>query len=77
MNGDVPVVPGGRRLLGHALEFRRDPLALFERARAHGDVVRMDRARCGWPPTASQFSQPATSDRSRFSSWSKLASSPS
>jgi cytochrome P450 len=37
----VPEVPGGRRLLGHALEFRRDPLALFQRARAHGDVVRI------------------------------------
>jgi cytochrome P450 len=38
---DVPEVPGGRRVLGHALEFRRDPLALFQRARAHGDVVRI------------------------------------
>jgi len=37
---DVPEVPG-RRVLGHALEFRRDPLALFQRARAHGDVVRI------------------------------------
>lgn len=35
----VPVVPGGRRLLGHAPEFGRDPLALFQRAREHGDVV--------------------------------------
>ncbi len=26
-------------MLGHALEFRRDPLALFQRAREHGDVV--------------------------------------
>ena len=38
---DVPEVPGGRRVLGHAMEFRRDPLALFQRARAHGDVVRI------------------------------------
>jgi cytochrome P450 len=38
---DVPEVPGRRRVLGHALEFRRDPLALFQRARAHGDVVRI------------------------------------
>jgi cytochrome P450 len=28
-------------MLGHALEFRRDPLALFQRAREHGDVVRV------------------------------------
>jgi cytochrome P450 len=41
VNGDVPVVPGGQRLLGHALEFRRDPLALFQRARQHGEVVRI------------------------------------
>ncbi len=39
--GDVPLVPGGRRLLGHAPEFGRDPLALFQRAREHGDVVRL------------------------------------
>jgi hypothetical protein len=26
-------MPGGRRLLGNALEFGRDPLALFQRAR--------------------------------------------
>ena len=32
-------MPGGRRLLGHVLEFGRDPLALFQRAREHGDVV--------------------------------------
>ncbi len=38
---EVPQVPGGRRVLGHAIEFRRDPLALFQRARAHGDVVRI------------------------------------
>ncbi len=32
--------PPGRRLLGHALEFRADPLAFLTRAaRAHGDVV--------------------------------------
>jgi cytochrome P450 len=45
MNGragrDVPLVPGGQRLLGHALEFRRDPLRLLQRAREHGDVVRI------------------------------------
>ena len=35
------MLPGGRRLLGHALEFRRDPLRLFQRAREHGDVVRI------------------------------------
>jgi cytochrome P450 len=38
---DIPVMPGGRRMLGHALEFGRDPLALFQRARQHGDVVRI------------------------------------
>jgi cyclooctatin synthase len=38
---DAPLVPGGHRLLGHALEFRRDPLALLQRARAHGEVVRI------------------------------------
>jgi cytochrome P450 len=37
----VPTMPGGRWLLGHALEFTRDPLALFQRAREHGDVVRI------------------------------------
>jgi cytochrome P450 len=37
----VPVVPGGQRVLGHALEFGRDPLALFQRAREYGDVVRI------------------------------------
>jgi hypothetical protein len=37
----VAVLPGGRRLLGHALEFGRDPLALFEASRQHGDVVRI------------------------------------
>jgi cytochrome P450 len=37
---EVPDLPGARRVLGHALEFRRDPLALFQRAREHGDVVR-------------------------------------
>jgi len=41
VTGDVPVMPGGQRLLGHALEFGRDPLALFQRAREHGDVVRI------------------------------------
>jgi cytochrome P450 len=39
--GDVPTMPGGHLLLGHALEFGRDPLALFQRAREHGDVVRI------------------------------------
>jgi len=39
--GGVPLVPGGQRLLGHAPEFGRDPLALFQRAREHGDVVRI------------------------------------
>jgi cytochrome P450 len=38
---DVPLMPGGRRLLGHAPEFGRDPLALLLRAREHGDVVRV------------------------------------
>jgi len=38
---DVPLMPGGRRMLGHALEFGRDPLALLQRARQHGDVVRI------------------------------------
>ena len=38
---DVPTMPGGHPLLGHALEFGRDPLALFQRAREHGDVVRI------------------------------------
>src|ERR1700729_2139052 len=38
---DVPMMPGGQRVLGHALEFGRDPLALFQRAREHGDVVRI------------------------------------
>jgi cytochrome P450 len=37
--GDVPLVPGGRRLPGQAPEFGRDPLALFQRIREHGDVV--------------------------------------
>jgi cytochrome P450 len=38
---DIPGVPGERRLLGHALEFRRDPLLLLQRAREYGDVVRI------------------------------------
>src|ERR1700679_777922 len=38
---DIPLMPGGQRVLGHALEFGRDPLALFQRAREHGDVVRV------------------------------------
>jgi cytochrome P450 len=38
---DVPAMPGGHPLLGHALEFGRDPLALFQRAREHGAVVRI------------------------------------
>jgi cytochrome P450 len=38
---EVPVMPGGQRVLGHALEFGRDQLALFQRAREYGDVVRI------------------------------------
>ena len=38
---EARTMPGGRRVLGHALEFGRDPLALFQRAREHGDVVRI------------------------------------
>ena len=38
---EVPLMPGGRRLLGHAPEFGRDPLALLQRAREHGDVVQI------------------------------------
>jgi cytochrome P450 len=38
---DIPLMPGGQRVLGHALEFGRDPLALFQQAREHGDVVRI------------------------------------
>jgi cytochrome P450 len=38
---DIPGVPGARGVLGHALEFRRDPLGLFQRAREYGDVVRV------------------------------------
>ena len=38
---DVPLVPGGQLVLGHALEFRRDPLALLQRVREYGDVVRV------------------------------------
>jgi cytochrome P450 len=38
---EVPALPGARRLLGHGLEFGRDPLALLLRAREHGDVVRL------------------------------------
>jgi cytochrome P450 len=38
---DIPLMPGGQRVLGHALEFGRDPLALFQRAREHGDVIRI------------------------------------
>lgn len=37
----VPLLPGGRWVLGHALEFRRDPLGLLAQARDHGDVVRI------------------------------------
>jgi cytochrome P450 len=33
------MMPGGHRLVGHVLEFGRDPLAFFQRARQHGDVV--------------------------------------
>jgi len=38
---EAPLVPGGGRLLGHAREFGRDPLALLQRVRDHGDVVRL------------------------------------
>ena len=38
---DAAALPGGGRLLGHALEFGRDPLALLQRAREDGDVVRL------------------------------------
>ena len=38
---EIPLVPGGKRVLGHALEFRKDPLSLLQRAREHGDVVRI------------------------------------
>ena len=38
---EVPLLPGGRRVLGHALEFRRDPLRLLQRGRDFGDVVRI------------------------------------
>jgi cytochrome P450 len=38
---EVPLLPGGRRLLGHAAEFGRDPLALLQRARDGGDIVRI------------------------------------
>jgi cytochrome P450 len=38
---EVPLMPGGRRVLGHAREFGRDPLALLQRAREHGGVVRV------------------------------------
>jgi pentalenene oxygenase len=34
-------MPGGRRFVGHALRFGRDPLALFQQAREYGDVVRI------------------------------------
>jgi hypothetical protein len=36
---EVPLMPGGRRVLGQAREFGRDPLALLQRARDHGGVV--------------------------------------
>jgi cytochrome P450 len=38
---DVPLMPGGGRVLGHAVTFGRDPLALLQQAREHGDVVRI------------------------------------
>jgi cytochrome P450 len=41
VSADVPLMPGGRRLAGHALQFGRDPLALFQQARGYGDVVRI------------------------------------
>ncbi len=38
---EVPLLPGGQRVLGHALEFRRDPLRLLQRGRELGDVIRI------------------------------------
>ena len=38
---DVPLLPGGQLVLGHVLEFGHDPLALLQRAREYGDVVRV------------------------------------
>jgi cytochrome P450 len=38
---EVPLLPGGGRVLGHALEFRRDPLRLLQRGRELGDVTRI------------------------------------
>src|SRR5258706_8064636 len=35
----IPVIAGGLPLLGHALEFRRDPVGLIQRGRdSHGDI---------------------------------------
>ena len=38
---EVPLLPGAQRVLGHALEFRRDPLRLLQRGREVGDVIRI------------------------------------
>ncbi|RMI32121.1 cytochrome P450 [Nocardia stercoris] len=35
----IVAAPGGKPLLGHALQFRNDPLALFEFLRDQGDIV--------------------------------------
>jgi cytochrome P450 len=38
---DIPLLPGGRPVLGHLMDFRDDPLGMFERARQTcGDRVR-------------------------------------
>ena len=42
---EVPLLPGGQRVLGHALEFRRDPLRLLQRGREVGDVIRIGSGR--------------------------------
>ena len=43
----VPLMSGGRRLLGHALEFGRDPLALFRRVIARSGPRRRHGQRGG------------------------------
>jgi len=38
---EIPLLSGGKPILGHLLDFRDDPLGMFERARReHGDLVR-------------------------------------
>ncbi|WP_405136412.1 cytochrome P450 [Nocardia sp. NBC_01388] len=37
----MPTAPGRKAVLGHALEFRRDPLGFLRSLRSHGDVVRI------------------------------------